>query len=988
MMTLQQFWADQGCLIWQPYYSQVGAGTMNPATALRVLGPEPWNVGYVEPSVRPDDGRYGNNPNRLQQHYQFQVILKPDPGNPQELYLRSLEALGINARQHDIRFVEDNWESPALGAWGLGWEVWLDGQEITQFTYFQQAGGMTLEPVSVEITYGLERIAIALQRIRGFRDIRWSPTLTYGDVNLMAEREQSAYYFEIADVERLHEVYDSYEAEANVALGRGLVLPAYDYFLKCSHTFNILDTRGAIGVTERQAFFKRMRTMARAVSEAYVAQREGLGFPWLAEAHSQEEVQSDSQPGGVSDSHADFLLEIGTEELPAADLDRAIAQLGRTVPKLLADLKLDHGEVRVLGTPRRLVVHAADLASRQPDRDEILRGPPAERAFDADGNPTPAGLGFARSKGLDVSDLEIIEHNGGRYVGANVHEVGLDSTEVLSEVLESLISGIKFGKSMRWNASNVAFSRPVRWLLALHGNQPIPFSYAGTASGRTTRSLRFRDPETLAIEDSSAYFNTLAEQGIILDPAVRKASIVEQISALADSVGGTIPDDPGLLAEVNNLVEAPTALIGSFSESDLALPRDVLVSVMKKHQRYFPLEKDGDLLPYFIAVRNGDDQALDRVREGNEHVIRARFADAHFFVDNDLKHTLADFVMRLSGLTFQADLGSMADKTQRIQSLVLALSPKAGLNTDEEDVANRAAHLCKADLATDMVVEMTSLQGVIGRFYAVNAGEEKPVADAIFEHYLPRTAGDRLASGRPGLVIGLADRLDSLTGLFAVSLGPTGNKDPFALRRSALGIVQSLVGWNLSFDLEGAVASAARRQPVEVSAAIQQDVLNFIAGRLRNFLAETKAPHDVVDAVLAVQSKDPARAAQAVSQLTTWTQREDWNDILPAFSRCVRITRSADDPWGDVDAEAFAEAAEQSLFAAVQTAEVAIAASDRQPDDFLGAFEPMIPAVNAFFDAVLVMDDDPAIRANRLALLRRIAGLSDAIADMSKLEGF
>ena len=278
MLTLQHFWAEKGCLIWQPYYTQVGAGTMNPATSLRVLGPEPWNVGYVEPSIRPDDGRYGDNPNRMQQHYQFQVILKPDPGNPQELYLDSLVALGIDPRQHDIRFVEDNWESPALGAWGLGWEVWLDGQEITQFTYFQQAGGMPLNPVSVEITYGLERIAIAVQRIQGFREIEWGGGLSYGDVNYLAEREHSTYYFESADIERLHEMFELYEAEAGSAVDGGLVLPAHDYVLKCSHTFNILDARGAIGVTERQAYFRRMRQLARKVAEAYVSQREIFGF--------------------------------------------------------------------------------------------------------------------------------------------------------------------------------------------------------------------------------------------------------------------------------------------------------------------------------------------------------------------------------------------------------------------------------------------------------------------------------------------------------------------------------------------------------------------------------------------------------------------------------------------------------------------------------------------------------------------------------------
>ncbi len=349
IMTLQEFWAGQGCLIWQPYYTQVGAGTMNPATFLRVLGPEPWNVGYVEPSIRPDDGRYGENPNRMQMHYQFQVILKPDPGNPQEIYLKSLEALGIDPRQHDIRFVEDNWESPALGAWGLGWEVWLDGQEITQFTYFQQAGGFALDPVSVEITYGLERIAIALQQVNSFREIQWSPALTDGDVNLQAEQEHSKYYFEVADVERLRQMYDLFEAEANACLESGLVLPAHDYVLKCSHTFNVLDTRGAVGVTERQALFGRMRDLSRRAAQAYLDQRQRLEYPWLKgeetsqqpPANSQPVTANSQQPTAYGQERAPFLLEIGTEELPAGDLEAALGQLRERLPGMLEGLRLD-----------------------------------------------------------------------------------------------------------------------------------------------------------------------------------------------------------------------------------------------------------------------------------------------------------------------------------------------------------------------------------------------------------------------------------------------------------------------------------------------------------------------------------------------------------------------------------------------------------------------------------------------------------------------
>ncbi len=331
MMTLQDFWAERDCLIWQPYYSQVGAGTMNPATFLRVLGPEPWKVAYVEPSIRPDDGRYGDNPNRLQQFYQFQVILKPDPGNPQEIYLNSLKALGIDPAEHDIRFVEDNWQQPAIGAWGLGWEVWLDGQEITQFTYFQQCGGLELDPVSVEITYGLERIAMVLQGVRHFKDIQWSPERTYGDVNLMGEREHSTYYFDLADVEGMRTLYDIYEKEAVRAIESGLVLPAHDYVLKTSHSFNILDTRGAVGVTERQELFGRTRDLARRVAETYVAQREEAEYPWMTDDKDEGTVAAAVEPEDITAATAPFLLELAPKNA-TGDLANALAQLEKPFP--------------------------------------------------------------------------------------------------------------------------------------------------------------------------------------------------------------------------------------------------------------------------------------------------------------------------------------------------------------------------------------------------------------------------------------------------------------------------------------------------------------------------------------------------------------------------------------------------------------------------------------------------------------------------------
>jgi glycyl-tRNA synthetase len=992
ILALQHFWSEQGCIIWQPYNVQVGAGTYNPATVLRVLGPEPWNVAYVEPSIRPDDGRYGENPNRMQQHYQFQVILKPDPGNPQELYLRSLEALGIDPREHDIRFVEDNWESPALGAWGLGWEVWLDGQEITQFTYFQQAGGMPTNPVSVEITYGLERIAMPLQRVRNFRNIAWNGARTYGDLNLMGEFEHSKYYFEIAGVDSLREMFRLYEAEAESALANGLVLPAHDYVLKCSHTFNVLDTRGAIGVTERAAFFARMRDMSRRVAETYLAQREQLGFPWLQSAQptpAEVAPSADANRAAAQAASAELLVEIGTEELPAAEQESISAQLRERLAAVLDEARLEHGAVRVLSTPRRLVLSVQALSGQQADRTNVVKGPPAERAFDAEGRPTKAGEGFARGKGLSAADLQVREMDGGRYAVALVEEKGRATLDVLAEALPGILSGLKFEKAMRWNSSGVAFSRPVRWILALYGAQLLPFRFADTPAGRVTRGLRFRQPEAVQVASPAEYFDALRAQGIILDPGERSEEIQRQVLGLMREVGAAETLDADLLAEVTALVEAPTALLGKFEEDHLRLPPEVLISVMKKHQRYFPVyAADGALMPLFIAVRNGDSQHLDVVADGNEQVIRARFADAAFFIAEDRKHKLEDFLPRLGTLTFQFKLGSMLDKTHRIQALVEKLLPGLPVDADSAAAARRAAQLAKADLVTNMVVEMTALQGVMGRYYALHSGETPEVAEAIFEHYLPRSADDITPRGAAGLVVGLADRLDSLTGLFAAGLAPTGTKDPFAQRRAALGLVQALIVWDLDFDLRQGLALAAEGLPIEANEKVQAACLEFITARLRSYLMSLPEGlrYDVVDGVLAAQSANPARALTAVRQLSQWAHRADWSTILPAYSRCVRITRDQAEVY-PVDPQRFEDEAERALYAALQTAK----AAPRRPgsvDDLFNAFLPMIPAINRFFEAVMVMAEDPALRANRLGLLQQIAALAGGVADLSTLEGF
>ena len=1008
ILNLQSFWASHGCLITQPYYTQVGAGTMNPSTFLRVLGPEPWNVAYVEPSVRPDDGRYGENPNRFQKHTQFQVILKPDTGNPQELYLDSLKALGIDPRQHDIRFVEDNWEQPAISAWGLGWEVWLDGQEITQFTYFQQMGGVALNPVSVEITYGLERILIALNNAKAIWDEEWGAGVTYGEIIRREEFEHSKYYYEVADVERARQMYDLFSAEADACLAQGLLVPAHDYVLKSSHTFNILDARGAISVAERQAFFRRMRELARRVAEGYEEQRKELEYPLLKESQKSK-VTGQNLPATFDLRPSTFVLEIGVEELPAADVDSAQAYLVTRIPNLLDELYLEHENIRIYATPRRLAIAVDSLSPTQPDREEEVKGPPADKAIVRQTSSLSAGqtgsltytqaaIGFAKKNGINVEDLQVREHAqaGGKYVFAVVKQKGRPTPEVLAEALPKLIAEIKFEKSMRWNDSGVSFSRPIRWYVALFGDMVIPFEYAGVVSSNTSRGLRPYDSPEIKIPSADKYFGIIREAGIILDKEERKASIVEQVKQAASLVGGEALIEDGLLNEVANLIEMPTAVMGGFYDEFLSLPRDVLISVMKKHQRYFPVQskvegqKSGDpsifdlrpstLLPHFIAIRNGDDIGVDIVRQGNEHVLSARFTDANFFVREDLKLKLEEFRPKLASLTFHTKLGSMLDKSDRILKLGAEIGALLGYQGDLNTIKHlgRAAYLCKADLATQMVTEMTSLQGIIGGEYALRSGEAPEVAQAIAEQYqtAPRS--------KIGLAVALTDRIDSLVGLFAAGLAPTGAKDPFGLRRAAIGIVQPLIEHDIAVDLALAVKRSALTQPIKVDDGTQNTILEFIAGRLSVVLKDAGYKHDVVEAVLAEQSANPAASARAVKQLQAWVGREDWSTILPAFARCVRITRDQEKTF-KVTEKAFVEKEEKDLFAAFQKT------VKHQPSTVDELFEIVVkltPSINAFFDKVLVMADDKKLQENRLGLLQQIAVLSKGIADLSKLEGF
>lgn len=988
LLALTRYWTERGCMMVQPFNTEVGAGTLNPATVLRVLGPEPWRVAYVEPSVRPDDARYGENPNRLQTHTQFQVILKPDPGNPQELYLGSLEALGIDVHAHDIRFVEDNWASPALGAWGLGWEVWLDGMEITQFTYFQQAGGATVDPVSVEITYGIERIMMALQGVDHFKNIAYAPGISYGEAFGQAEYEMSRYYLDDADVAAAKRLFDEYAAEAQRMIEARLPVPAHYQVLKCSHTFNVLDARGAVSTTERATAFGRMRKLSREVAKLWQERRLELEHP-LGLAESPALAAAPTSWPEVTDP-ATLLVEIGTEELPAAEVTRSAEAVRDAFETLLDGTRLAHGEVRAHTTPRRIVLLVDEVAPREPDAERTVRGPRLAAAFDADGQPTKAAAGFARGQGIDPADLARVEIDGAEYVGVVKTDEGRGAAEVLSGLIGKLVTGLRSEKNMRWNDPSLSYARPVRWLVALLDETEIPVAASALTGGRTTRVHRTADAPVVPVPSARGYLEFLASHGIVLDAAVRRERIIEGAQRLAAEVGGRVDVDgeSRLLDEVTNLVEEPTPIRGDFAERYLELPGEILTTVMRKHQRYLPVrDADGALLPHFVTVANGACDA-DVVRGGNEAVLRARYEDAAFFWRADLRTKPETMKQGLEKLAFEERLGSVAQRADRIAGIAGALAlptetapkPVVSLDGTDQDTLARAAQLAKFDLGSQMVIELTSLAGTMAREYARRSGESEAVAQALFDMELPRSGGGPLPATVPGAVLALADRLDLLVGLFAVGAKPTGSSDPFGLRRAALGVVSILrsVGELRPVTLsEGLSVAAAllRRQGVEVADAVLDEAREFVIRRYEQALLDAGHEHGRVAAVLPLADAIPF-ADETLAELGRRLDDPRFLDLVAALQRVRRIVPAG--TGAAYDASKLTEPAEEALREAFDTL-LAKAGRACTLAEFADAAEALVAPVNRFFDEILVMAEDKDVRAARLGLL---AAISERAADV------
>lgn len=680
----------------------------------------------------------------------------------------------------------------------------------------------------------------------------------------------------------------------------------------------------------------------------------------------------------------DLLFEIGAEEIPAGFMPNILGQLKQLAETKLNDAHLPFESIATYGTPRRLALIVKGLADASAEISERHKGPSASIAYDADGNATKAAIGFARGKGLDVADL-VVEDG---YIYAESKTAGVPAKDIVTDMLPQLITGLNFPKSMHWGNLDAKFVRPVRWLVALLDEEVIPVEFATVKSGNVTRGHRFLGADEITIKNAASYVDTLKENFVMVDQDTRRELISKQLHDMAASKNASIVWDDDLLEEINYLVEWPTALCGGFEESYLALPDAAIITPMKDHQRYFPLVgQDGKLLPMFLTVRNGSDHSIEVVQAGNERVLRARLDDAKFFFNEDRKKPLIDRQDGLTKIVFQEGLGNLADKTERLLKLGRVFGEECGLHEDAAVVLERATELAKTDLTTGMVTEFTELQGVMGKEYALLDGESPEVAEAIFEQYLPRFAGDVLPQTEAGKVLSIIDKVDNIVATFSRGLIPTGSQDPYALRRQTIGILNILLGseWNISLRPIFKASMELLNVPAEKQDELLDQVEEFFTLRLKNIFLDREVPHHVIDLLLSNNELSVADAEGLVNALLVNRIDEDV-ELVQAYTRMYNLVKDVE--YTGVNSDLLKEDAEKELFeAASKASEASSAAWEAGDYDAVVAVPAtLVPAINKFFEDVMVMDKDEAIKANRLQLVRLAYSVMAIIGDISALK--
>ena len=1067
IMSLIQYWIDYDCIWSQSYDAFMGAGTFHPHTFLKGLGPEPWRTVSVQPCRRPLDGRYGKSPYRFQHFHQLQVILKPSPSNIVDLFLQSLEHVGIQLKEQDIGLYEDDWKGPTLGAWGLGWEVRANGQEITQFTYFQQLGGFDIDVVCGEIAYGLERLFMYLNGYKNALDMPYNDSFTYGDVFKQNEYECSHYNFHHADIKELLRRFDYSEKRANELCDKKLILPAYDFVLEASHMFNLLDSRGAVSTSQRADFIARVRDCAKICAKTYLELRQAQGYPLnnrvpldprkalMKRGEKQSSLPSISPKAFKEDKETsgqcDLVFEIGVEEMPASFQVSAKGDLEEKISSHLKALKdeyskdisvidsLDALSYEIHISVRRIAFIVKNLNNCFLKKDVEIWGPPENVARDGRGQLSQVGLDFCKKNNIPEDSLEF-KKRGGKvsFLYANItQENGSLISKINTFFKESLYS-LDVKIKMTWLPDELSppFIRPVRWILALANDEVIPCELFGLESSCLSYGQRILFPEAIQIKHAKNYIKTLKEHSVLVEREERRTHILNAIKSHCDSRDARLVEDENILSEMLCQSEDPDVFLGQFDKKYLRLPENLIISVLKNHMTYFALKnKDGDLIPYYIGVMNYKCQGPLKVTQATQNVVNGRLDDGAFYYDEDLSQDLDVFLEKTKDLIFHEGLGSVYDKSKRLQDYMHAFLEVLKVNRDYKnldlfkkidrmddtqlkEIALCASKYSKFDLKTGCVLEFPDeMQGIMGGILVKhhnicqNSSLSHFASDAIAEQYLPQNSESSLPQSFFGLVLSLSDKLDSLSLFIEKGYEAKGSKDPLGLRRLAISILRIMgafgetrtlfISLNTAFRI---VKSVLEKHHYTLSDEKFDKIKHFLYERLKQFYKANfhfnvfdTLSHDMMDASLyelyfKAKSIDKALQAQKTSP-------SPFSKVL-GFSKRISHILKDEKTFEKLETEFLQEPEEESLYRVLETLKRDILSPKNifktwdessskimaNVDSHIKHISKLSEPLDAFFDSVLVNAEDLKLRNNRKALLSEVLSLTMQIADFSKLQ--
>lgn len=1041
-MALCNYWVDHGCLWSQPYDAQMGAGTFHPHTFLKGIGPEPWRCVYVQPCRRPVDGRYGKSPYRFQHYYQLQVLLKPAPSNIIDVFLKSLEHVGINLKQNDVGLLEDDWKGPTLGAWGLGWEVRANGQEVTQFTYFQQLGGIDLDVVSGEITYGLERLFMYAKGYKNALDIPYNKHFTLGDIFYQNENEFSFFNFKEANVTDLFLHFEKCEKYVFDLCEKGLVLPAYDYVLQASHAFNLLDSRGAISATERQRFIGRVRNCAKACASRYQKEREKLEYPMLNKLntdaripiisnHNKNELKNYSEIIETekniyskekinSKNKVTCLFELGVEEMPPSFQkiipDKLSEIIKTNFVKEFSDVNAIPNlipEPEIFVSSRRIGIMFKEIP--QKISREAPNKLPERIAKDANGNFSQAAQGFAKKNGIDLKETKF-NH------GFLCYDEVLDIPIYLGKKFEewclylAAITPLK----MKWLPADVSttFIRPVRWITALVDDLVIPVEMFGLKSGRFTCGQRILNPDFISIDHAESYEHTLKENHVVARQSERKKFIDNEIKKYAKEINGSILNDPDLFIKCVYSSENPYVFLGSFDKKYLRLPQVLITSVLKEHMNYFSVvDQNNNLMPYYIGVGNYKCENTEDMIIGTQNVVSGRLDDGAFYYDTDLNTPLVDLNKKLESQVFQENMGTLFDKEMRLKEfcgrILDIFSQMSSYITLNKTLLKTAAEFCKADLKTGCVQEFPDeMQGIMGGILfehqdVLNDKKESHTASvAIAEHYLPKNIDSPLPQTKYGLLLSLADKMDSLCMMISNGVKVEGNKDPFGMRRLAISILRLLgLGHSdkstLEFSSFNALVNcwieAAQSSQIKINENFKFNLQAFVFERVKSFLKEdlesisnTKFDIRIVEALERQFFNKPLTKAKEfvfeINERLKQTEKNSLRAALIPYHRAKNIIQNATEV--EIDESKFTSDFESNLYAKLLSTEKEVHDALEKDDlkSYLNSLQNLTKPLAELFENVMINDPNPDLKQNRISMLCKICALYERFANFSLIQ--